>query len=134
MARRRFNGRSGTEAQVNLTPLIDVSLVLVVILLLATPLAFETSLSVKRAQARGHAEEQEERERIVIEITTDTQLRLDDESMGLNRLESELAQRRSPGGKGLIVVRCADAVHHGTFVEVLDTARRSGLGTVAVED
>jgi biopolymer transport protein ExbD len=134
MARARFADRRKGEAEVNMTPLIDVSLVLVVILLLATPLAFESSLSVKRAQARGHAQEQEEKERINVEILSDDQLRLDERTIPLGSLAAELSRRRSPGGDGLVVVRCADAVHHGTFVQVLDTARRSGAGTVAVED
>ena len=38
------------EHEVNLTPLIDVSLVLVVMLLLATPLAFESSIKVRATQ------------------------------------------------------------------------------------
>jgi len=36
------------KAEVNMTPLIDISLVLVVILLLATPLAFESSIGLKK--------------------------------------------------------------------------------------
>ena len=35
--------------EINMTPLIDVSLVLVVMLLLATPLAFESSIAIKKA-------------------------------------------------------------------------------------
>ena len=42
---------------VNLTPLIDVALVLVVILLLATPLAFESSILVRNTATRGNQAE-----------------------------------------------------------------------------
>ena len=42
---------SGLLAEVNMAPLIDVSLVLVVILLLATPLAFESSFGVRKTAA-----------------------------------------------------------------------------------
>ncbi len=36
--------------EVNMVPLIDVSLVLVVMLMLATPLAFESSLAIREAR------------------------------------------------------------------------------------
>jgi biopolymer transport protein ExbD len=46
---RALNGTNDSNHDVNMTPLIDVSLVLVVMLLLATPLAFESSIDVKNA-------------------------------------------------------------------------------------
>ena len=48
---RRQTDEEGMS-DVNMTPLIDVSLVLVVILLLATPLAFESSFGVRKATSR----------------------------------------------------------------------------------
>ena len=61
----RWNGHQvedGKNAEVNLTPLIDVSLVLVVILLLATPLAFESSFGVRKTAATGRKASGKDRE------------------------------------------------------------------------
>src|SRR5258705_8943271 len=50
----RFATRSGGGIyEPNMTPLIDVSLVLVVILMVATPLAFQSSIAVRNAAATG---------------------------------------------------------------------------------
>ncbi len=55
-----------------MTPLIDVSLVLVVILLLATPLAFESSIAIKQAAISGkQANEESKKERVEIDILRD---------------------------------------------------------------
>src|SRR2546422_1971202 len=51
MTRRRGSGEGIYEP--NMTPLIDVSLVLVVILMVATPLAFQSSIAVQRAAEAG---------------------------------------------------------------------------------
>jgi biopolymer transport protein ExbD len=48
MARKPRKGESGSY-EPNMTPLIDVSLVLVVILMVATPLALQSSIGVSRA-------------------------------------------------------------------------------------
>ena len=54
--RERPAGESGIH-EPNMTPLIDVMLVLVVILLVATPMAFQSSIGVSRAGASGHEAE-----------------------------------------------------------------------------
>ena len=53
MPRRRFFGGSGGIYDPNLTPLIDVCLVLVVILLVATPMTLQSGITVSRAAVRG---------------------------------------------------------------------------------
>jgi biopolymer transport protein ExbD len=119
--------------EVNMTPLIDVSLVLVVMLLLATPLAFESSIAVKQARAAATAAQKEEPvERVEVRI-------LDDEHVRVNRREvsrSELGDALTPLLLGEspppVVVTAASGVSHGTFVSVLDQAKFSGAAEIAV--
>ena len=51
---RRARGAEGIF-EVNMTPLIDVSLVLVVILMVATPLALQSSIALGTARGRSYA-------------------------------------------------------------------------------
>lgn len=126
---------SSETNEVNLTPLIDVSLVLVVILLLATPLAFETTLGLNRTRDTGRAApEAGDHARVEVRI-------LSNDVVVVNRSEvprADLAAALLPllGGDALVpvVVSCADDVSHGTFVSVLDVAKVSGAGTVAVTE
>ena len=54
--------------EINMTPLIDVSLVLVVMLLLATPLALESSLGVRNSKKSARAaDDKSKQERVEIE-------------------------------------------------------------------
>jgi biopolymer transport protein ExbD len=53
----------------NMTPVIDVSLVLVVILLVSTPMAFQSSITVQRAAKAGQAAKfTAKSERVEIEV------------------------------------------------------------------
>src|SRR5206468_693473 len=64
----------------NMTPLIDVSLVLVVILMVATPLAFQSSIAVHTASRSGQAAVEAARtERIELSVHADG-------TIGVNRL------------------------------------------------
>ena len=53
MRRKRFFFGSGGITDPNLTPLIDVCLVLVVILLVATPMTLQSGIAVSRASSGG---------------------------------------------------------------------------------
>src|SRR5215813_11329632 len=55
----------------NMTPLIDVSLVLVVILMVATPMAFQSSIAVSRAAASGQKAEPARTEWVEVTIVSD---------------------------------------------------------------
>ncbi len=91
-------------AEINMTPLIDVSLVLVVILLVATPFAFEAALRLQTAGAAAQAAPASAADRV------------------------ELAA----GSSRTALVRCEDGVTHGAFVRLVDRARTAGATRVAV--
>jgi len=121
------------KADLNLTPLIDVSLCLVVILLLATPLAFESGFAVRRAIASAREGIDESHQaRIELAILSEDSVRINKQAIARRDLEPALASALSQSPNGLVTVDCADAVQHGTFVEVLDLAKLHGASEIAV--
>ncbi len=116
----------------NMTPLIDVSLVLVVILMVATPLALQSSLGVSRAASAGAAATDARVQRVEIEIVTADSLVVDRVGVSRARLASVLAPRLAASGTREVVVRCGDDVPHGAFVSVLDEAKSEGAAAIAV--
>ncbi len=117
----------------NMTPLIDVSLVLVVILMVATPLAFQSSIAVRNASATGKAAPDLARTaRIELAIHADG-------TVGVNRLvvpRDALTITLKPlieqSNTRLVVVHCDNDVSQGQFVSVLDDAKSLGAVQIAV--
>jgi biopolymer transport protein ExbD len=121
--------------EVNMAPLIDVSLVLVVILLLATPLAFESSIAVRQAVVSGKtASEETKTERIEIDILSDEVLVINRERISYDSFEEVLTPLLASSGEHQVVVTCDDAVSHGRFVNVLDQAKLCGAQKIAVKE
>ena len=119
--------------ELNLTPLIDVSLVLVVMLLLASPLASESSLSVNSAARSARESEVRERvERIEVHILDEEHVRVNRDDVPRTELPATLRPLLRGEAPPPVVVACADGVSHGTFVSVLDEAKRSGAVEIAV--
>ena len=129
----RIQENDGNLAEVNMTPLIDVSLVLVVILLLATPLAFESSFGVRKTAASArHASDLEKEARIELSIMSDNLVRVNKTEVTLDDLSDFLAPLLNESSNRDVTVKCEDGVAHGTFVHVLDVTKLNGAREIAV--
>ncbi len=96
--RRRFRG-SGSMSDINIVPLVDVVLVLLIIFMLtAHVMEFGLEIDVPKVkQTRDTAEELP-----VVSITRDGELYLNDKPANINALTSEVRQR-FPRSKGIYV-------------------------------
>jgi biopolymer transport protein TolR len=119
--------------EVNMTPLIDVSLVLVVILLVATPMAFQSSIGLNNVAASGRTAPQMARaERVELAILSEDSVRVNRAIVARGRLEQMLVPLLAETATRQVVVRCDDRVSHGAFVSVIDDAKRCGAAQIAV--
>ena len=131
--KRRSEPRTSGIHEINMTSLIDISLVLVLVLMVATPLAFQSSILVRQAASAGlQAEEESRAERIEIEILSAEDLSVNRQSVPRAELASALAPLLAESSTRTVVVRCQDDVPHGAFVSVLDDAKQCGADRIAV--
>ena len=116
----------------NLTPLIDVCLVLVVILLVATPMTLQSGIAVSRAASGGRSGAAVRASRIEITIRDEQNLTVNRTPVARADLRSVLQPMLAASQTRDVVVQCADGVSHGTFVSILDEAKIDGAGRIAV--
>ena len=131
----RKGSRRKTEGlhEINMTPLIDVSLVLVVMLLLLTPLAFESSIAVRKAAASAKQSAKKEREeRVELKIISEDEVIVNRKTVLRAELSLTLRQLLADKVQRRVVIDCDDNVSHGAFVDVLDQAKLCGAGDIAV--
>jgi biopolymer transport protein ExbD len=135
MAIKSFNRDTAPNCEVNMTPLIDVSLVLVVMLILATPLAFESRIDMNSAAKTGRTAEVEKKsERIEIVIESDDNVRVNQQIVNRAALQSALMPLMESSVDHGVFVGCGPGVSHGAFVDVLDQAKQSGATDISVFD
>jgi len=131
MPRARVPHQTGIN-EPNMTPLIDVSLVLVVILMVATPMAFQSSIAVSRAAANGKLAEIARTEWVEVNIIAPDRILVNRQEVTPDGLGAVLATRLGESATRRVLVRCADTVPHATFVTVLDEAKSAGANSIAV--
>ena len=133
MMQDTFTRDDGSIRDVNLTALIDVCLVLVTILLLATPMSFESNLTIHAARAAAaDAETPSQGKPLLLSIVAEDSVQVDEMGMARSNLEERLRPLLTARAAPRVVVTCADSVTHGAFVDVIDRAKSAGATDIAV--
>jgi biopolymer transport protein ExbD len=118
----------------NMTPLIDVSLVLVVILLVATPMALQSSIGVHgTADSARTAAAKSQSERIEVVVASADSVWVNRRHVGRGDLRAVATPLLAASQTRTVAVRCRDGVQHGTVVGVLDELKQLGAMQIAVQ-
>lgn len=130
MAFTTSNGRTQTAlADINITPLVDVVLVLLIIFMVTAPvLQSGIDVSVPKTKTVKQITE----ERLVITINKDQRVFLGNDPININEIGSKLRQKiRDPRGQS-IFVRADENVPFGAFATVMDAVKQAGFVNVSI--
>lgn len=111
------------RAEMNLTPMIDVLLVLIIIFMLITP---TTSHGLEALVPQPYESTAPARSEIVITVRTDGTVQLNRESMDLRTLESRLGSLFRNGANQAIFLRGDRDLEFARIAQVIDLARGVG--------
>lgn len=129
--KRRSAAATELITKVNVTPIIDVALVLVIILLVTAPLISVADLPVNLPQA--HTREAEDQKNVSITLGSGGELAVDDQIVAETELAAALSERLADLGSNVLVVVRADAdAPSGRVRALLDLARGAGAKRLAI--
>ncbi|MCP4573790.1 MAG: biopolymer transporter ExbD [bacterium] len=131
MKKNLFQQKQGLMG-INVTPIIDVALVLVIILMITAPIMTISDLAVDLP--RAHAHSNPDTDRLNITVNPAGQVAVDKVIVPREDLPGTLANRLAvPGMSNLMVVVRADgAVAHQVVRGVLKDARSAGARRLAI--
>lgn len=128
---RRFGGRSPV-AEINVTPLVDVMLVLLIIFMVTAPLlkaGVPVNLPESKAKALG-----EEREQLTLSISRAGTVYLDDLEVPSGMLPERLAEipKVGAGDPPQVILRADRAIAYGRIMEVMGELNQSGFHSISL--
>ncbi len=128
-----FTSRSGHTqtalAEINITPLVDVVLVLLVIFMLTAPV-LQSGIQVNVPKTKTVREITELR--TVLTIDKDQQVFLNDKLVNLNDLPNILRAQSSDTAHQVIYLRADEKVPFGAFATLMDAVKQSGITNVSI--
>ena len=114
----------GTLAEINIIPLVDVTLVLLLIFMLTAPLMYR-GVDVNLPKTSGKPTTVEER--MVLTLSKDQNVYLNDKLVPMASLEQALRDMFKNRQDKTIYLRADQALQYGFVVETMDRVRRSGI-------
>src|SRR5687768_18541080 len=125
MAVKMDAGGEGAIGDINMTPMIDVLLVLLVIFMLAQPM-MQKVIDVQIPKDEKQ-ENQAQVPRIVLEITADGSMNINTQAVTMDGLEKRLREIYSQRDDDVLFVKVHDDVIYQTVIQAMDAARGAGV-------
>jgi biopolymer transport protein TolR len=114
----------GTLAEINIIPLVDVTLVLLLIFMLTAPLMYR-GIDVNLPKTAGKPTAVEER--MVLTLTKEHTVYLNDKVIPMATLEQHLQNIFRNRQDKTLYLRADQVLQYGFVVETMDRVRRSGI-------
>lgn len=127
----QVGGGSGYKAEINVTPLVDVVLVLLIIFMVVTPM-LQKSVAVELPEASNVSESKVKREQALLAVTVGGQVFFEDKPVQSDELESAVHDRLlyNPGLE--IFIKGDRRLDYLTVRDVMTACRKAGAKRVVL--
>jgi biopolymer transport protein TolR len=130
MAFTAANGRTQTSlSDINITPLVDVVLVLLIIFMVTAPV-LQSGIEVNVPKTRTVKEITEER--LVLTIDKQQRVFLGNSPININEIASQLKTKIRDPQHQPIFIRADEDVPFGVFATLMDAVKQSGITNVSI--
>lgn len=129
------NGRT-VMSEINVTPFVDVMLVLLVIFMVTTPILYQgVDVNLPKTESRPMPSLDRER-KVVVTLNKDGEIFIEKQQYTLNELRIEIRKAMAEKGKNLtdedVFLRADSSVPYGTVVEVMSEIRNAGVQKIGL--
>lgn len=125
------HGTGGLKADINVTPLVDVMLVLLIIMMLVAPM-LRTGLPVTLPKAANTEPRPESQEQTVVGIAADGRLYLDSAPVSPETLAQQVADKLEFKTDKMVVIKADADATYASIMSAMDSLRAAKIENVAL--
>lgn len=123
-----------TFNEINITPLTDIFLVLLIIMMVIAPLLDQQGLNLTVPEMVDQEQVKNDETKILsVIVSADDRYFIDGEEITADNLENTLKQMAKDYPDGMMIESDGDATH-GAVVKLMDSARNSGITSISVTE
>ncbi|MEW6515664.1 MAG: biopolymer transporter ExbD [candidate division FCPU426 bacterium] len=124
-------GAEDAITDINVTPLVDVCLVLVIIFMVTAPLAMQAGIIVASSKVDAAEGQVSQNESVAVRLTAD-KMYLNDRLVTLETLPPLITAKLKVNKKKVVTITADEDVKHGIIVAVLDISKQSGAEGLSI--
>lgn len=128
---RRTGGIYRPMAEINVTPFVDVMLVLLIVFMVAAPL-LTSGVAVDLPQSEAKSIPDEDNKPIEITLSKDGKLYIGDSEMRADRLKFQLEAMTEGQSDRRIYIRADQGLEYGKVMQIIGSINAAGFSKVAL--
>ena len=121
----------GPKSDINVTPLVDVMLVLLIIMMLVAPL-LQQGVPVKLPVASNYADKPETQEQTVIAIAVDKSMYLNAKYVPEHELATRVEETIRTKIEKLVLIKADEGVDYSAVMAAMDQLRQAGIEDIGL--
>ena len=125
-------GEGGVFADINITPLTDIFLVLLIIFMVTTAVTIESAAHVDLPKAEAQTNPNDKPKGIIVTLTADHQIMVNSTSVSLGQLQGSIHDALDKSPDKIVIFQGDPKVILGDMVHILDIAKSAGAEAIAI--
>ena len=126
-------GQRKTFNEINITPLTDIFLVLLIIMMVIAPLLDQQGLNLAVPNMIEVQEEIKDSKLVKIVVDNENKYLLNDEVISANQVGAIIGEQAKENPDGLLIITQENATH-GAVVKLMDEARNNGVTNISITE
>ncbi len=127
---RRRRAKEEDEAEINMTPMLDVVFIMLIFFIVTASFVKESGIDVNRPDASTATVK--ERGNILIAITDTNQVWIDRRQVDVRSVRANIERLHAENPQGSVVIQADKSSKNGMLVQVMDAARQAGVFNVSI--
>jgi len=123
--------KGGVKSDINVTPLVDVMLVLLIIMMLVAPL-LQQGVGVRLPTASNTTDKPETQDQTVIAIAANRNLYVNAKPVQENEMASKVNEILETKKEKIVLIKADEEVDYGTVMTVMDALRQVGVEDIGL--
>jgi biopolymer transport protein ExbD len=123
--------KGGLKADINVTPLVDVMLVLLIIMMLIAPM-LQQGVSVKLPQASNTADKPETQDQTVVAVTSDKRLYLNGVPIQEGELQSKIQTLMETKKEKIVLIKGDEEAPYSAIMSAMDRLREANIENIGL--
>jgi biopolymer transport protein TolR len=131
MAMDLGGAKGGIKSDINVTPLVDVMLVLLIIMMLIAPL-LQQGVSVKMPEASNYIDKPESQDQTVIAIDSKKNVYLNAKAIKPEDLAQKISDLLENKKEKIVIIKADEAVDYSAVMATMDQLRKAGVEDIGL--
>ena len=119
-------GKGGVKSDINVTPLVDIMLVLLIIMMIVAPL-LQKGVDVKLPTATNTSDKPETQDQTVVAVTADGRLHLQSREVAEQDLAQKVTELLETKKERIVLIKADEDASYGRVMAAMDALRKAQI-------